>query len=59
MEQLQIWLGILAGSYLLIAVLLVMLDQPVRPIGNLLKATMFWFFISWVFVGIAMVVMFL
>lgn len=59
MEMLQVWLGILLSSYVFVAVLLVMLDQPVRPVRHLLKATTFWFLISWAFVGLALMVMFL
>ena len=57
MDGLQFWLAVLVGSYVLVAVCLVMLGQPVQPVRYLLKATTFWYAVSWVALGIALVVM--
>lgn len=47
MEQLNFWLLMLTGSFGLIAMCLVMLGQPVRPVMHLVKATSFWFVVTW------------
>lgn len=55
MEQFDFWIGTLVGSYLFVAMCVVMLGQPLRPVGHLLKATTFWYVVSWLGLGIALV----
>jgi len=54
MERLHFWIGLLAFSYVLTAVCLVSLGQTWRPVSHLVKATSFWFAVSWVAVAIVM-----
>lgn len=46
MDRLFIWLGLLVGTYVFVAVSLVMMGQSPRPVGHLLKATTFWTIVS-------------
>ena len=57
MHAVTFWLAALLASFPGIAVLLVMLGQPVRPVGHLLKATGFWYLVSWVLLAVALVVL--
>ncbi len=57
MERLQIWLSLIIGSYLLAAMVVVSLGQPVRPVSHLLKATSFWYLVSWVGLGLGALIL--
>lgn len=43
MELLGSLIGLFGGGYLVTAICLVSLGQPLRPVSHLLKATTFWF----------------
>lgn len=55
MEQLNFWLLMLTGTYALIAICLVMLGQPIRPVSHLVKATTFWYVATWLLLGVVLV----
>jgi hypothetical protein len=55
MNPFLFWLTSPVGIFPLAAVLMVMLGQPVRPLGHLLKASGFWTLIIWVILAVALV----
>lgn len=55
MNPFLFWLTSPLGIFPLAAVLMVMLGQPVRPVGHLLKASGFWTLIIWVVAGLGLV----
>ncbi len=57
MNIMTFWLAALLASYPATAILLVMLGQPVRPVGHLLKATSFWYLVTWALLAVALVVL--
>ena len=54
MEHLNFWLALLVGSYLAVAMCLLMLGQPARPVAHLVKATTFWYIVSWFLLAVAL-----
>ena len=54
MNPFLFWLTSPVGIFPLAAVLMVMLGQPVRPLGHLLKASGFWTLIIGVVAGLGM-----
>ena len=48
--------GVLVGTYLLTAMLLVSVGQSWRPVSHLVKATTFWFLVSVVGAGVVLAV---
>ena len=54
MGTLNLWLGMLAGSFLMTAMCVVMLGQPIRPVSHLMKATTFWYLITWIALAIVL-----
>lgn len=48
MDRVYLWLGLLAGSWAFIATCILMLGQDARPISHLIKATTFWYLVTWV-----------
>jgi hypothetical protein len=55
MNPFLFWITSPLGIFPLAAVLMVMLGQPVRPVGHLLKASGFWTLIIWVVAGLGLV----
>ena len=55
MNPFLFWLSSPLGIFPLAAVLMVMLGQPARPLGHLVKASGFWTLVSWVVVGLGLV----
>ncbi len=54
MGTLNLWLGMLVGSFFLTAMCVVMLGQPIRPVAHLMKATVFWYLITWIALAIVL-----
>ncbi|MCA9867342.1 MAG: hypothetical protein KC410_12715 [Anaerolineales bacterium] len=54
METFNVWLGMLVGSFFLTAMCMVMLGQPIRPISHLMKATTFWYLVTWIALAIVL-----
>ena len=48
--------GVLVGTYLLTAMLLVSVGQSWRPVSHLVKATTFWYLVSVVGAGVVLAV---
>lgn len=46
-----VWLLILLGVFPMTAVGLVTIGQPVRPVGHLLKASLFWTLVIWIVIA--------
>jgi hypothetical protein len=55
MNPFLFWLSSPLGIFPLAAVLMVMLGQPARPLGHLVKASGFWTLVIWVVVGLGLV----
>lgn len=55
MNPFLFWLTSPLGIFPLAAVLMVMLGQPARPLGHLVKASGFWTLVIWVVVGLGLV----
>lgn len=55
MNPFLFWLTSPLGIFPLAAVLMVMLGQPARPLGHLVKASGFWTLIIWAVVGLGLV----
>lgn len=54
MERIAFWISLLVVSYLFKAVCILMLGQPLRPVGRLLRATTFWFVVSMILLVITL-----
>lgn len=59
MDRLHMWIMWLVVSYILVGLCLVMLGQPVRPVGHLVKATTFWYLVSQVLLVVSLGVLYL
>lgn len=49
------WFLILLGVFPLTSVLLVMVGQPIRPFGHLMRASLFWTLVAWIGVALWLV----